>query len=176
MVSTPLERKNSVKAKSNWEVNTDPYNNSYILCHQSGAKAYFINDGNLMYFTHFNGDKKCLLYYFFMAAFQIQQGFYQDLTISDKFPLNLIYDQPLLGVQDMFAPFWKFLESEFRCKYDWIDNDMAPSEIRLTSMAKNTIAGKTLRTFDFTILVNESGIHKLTVKSKGLQLEATCTD
>lgn len=168
--------KNGETAESTWEVNTDLYNNSYIRCHQSGATAYFINDGNLMYFTHYNGDKKCLLYYFFMAAFQIQQGFYQDLSISDKFPLNLIFNQPLLGLQDVMAPFWKFLRSEYRCTYDWIDSDMAPSEIRLISTARNSMAGRTLQAFDFTMLVNEKGIHKLTVAARGLQLEATCAD
>jgi len=168
--------KNGEEAESSWEVNTDPYNNSYIRCHQSGAMAYFINDGNLMYFTHFSGNKRCLLYYFLLAAFQIQQGFYQDLAISDRYPLNLIFSQPLLGLQDVVAPFWKFLRSEYSCNYEWIDSDMAPSEIRLASSAKNTMAGRTMQKFDFTMLVNEHGLHKFTAGAKGLQLEAICTD
>ena len=168
--------KNGEKIESFWEINTDPYNNSYIRCHQSGAMAYFINDGNLVYFTHFTGNKKSLLYYFFLAAFQVQQGFYQDLTISDRYPLNLIFNQPLLGLQDLVAPFWKFLRSEFQCKYDWIDNDMSPSEIRLVSSATNSLAGKALRRFDFSITVNDKGIHKLTVETEDLQLEATCIE
>ena len=162
--------------ESSWEVNTDPYNNSYIRCQESGALAYFNNDGNLLFFTHFSGSKKCLLYYFFMASFQIQQGFYQDLSITDNYPLNLIFRQPLLSLQDLVAPFRIFLRSEYRCTYQWIDSDMAPSEIRLASSAKNSIAGKTLKTFDFTLLINEKGIHKLTVDSKDLKMEATCTE
>ena len=167
---------NGEKKSSYWEVNTDPYNNSYIRCHPSGSMAYFINDGNLMYFTHFTGDKKCLLYYFFLAAFQVQQGYYQDLQISDIYPLNLIYSQPLLGLQDLLAPFWIFLRSEYSCRYDWIDSDMSPSEIRLVSSAKNFVAGHKMKSFEFTLLVNEGGIHKLTVKSVNIQMEATCTD
>ncbi|MCK4747632.1 MAG: M23 family metallopeptidase, partial [Bacteroidales bacterium] len=168
--------KNGEKNASFWEVNTDPYNNSYIRCQQSGALAYFINDGNMMYFTHYSGNKECLLYYFFLAAFQVQQGFYQDLAINDRYPLNLIFNHPLLALQDLVAPFWKFLKSEFQCKYDWIDSDMAPSEIRLISSATNTLAGRTLQKFDFSILINEIGIRKFTVESKNLHLEATCTD
>ncbi len=167
---------NGEQKQSSWEVNTDPYNNAYIKCHQSGAMAYFINDGNLLYFTHYSGDKKCLLYYFFMAAFQVQQGFYQDLTITDRYPLNLIYSQPLLGLQDVLAPFWIFLRSDFQMSYDWIDSDMAPSEIRLVSSARNSIAGKALSSFSFTLMLNPQGIHKLTVESKHLQLEAICTE
>ena len=159
-----------------WEVNTDPYNNAYIRCQQSGAVAYFVNDGNLLFFTHFTGDKRSLLYYFFLAAFQVQQGFYQDLVLTDTYPLNLIYSQPLLGVQDLLAPFWKFLRSEYRISYEWIDNDMAPTEIRLVSAARNSLAGKTLKTFEFKLIIRESGLYKLTVRSNKLNLEAVCTD
>ena len=51
---------------------------------------------------------------------------------------------------------------------------MAPTEIRIASSAKNSMAGKTVKTFEFTMVVNEKGIHKLTVDSKNLKLEATC--
>ncbi len=166
---------NGEKKESSWEVSTDPYNNAFIKCHQTGSLAYFINDGNLLYFTHYSGDKKCLLYYFFLAAFQVQQGFYQDLVINDKYPLNLIYSQPLLGLQDVVAPFWKFLRSEYRCTYEWIDSDMAPTEITLASSARNSLAGRDIKRFDFSIAVNEKGIFKLTAASKDLQMEATCT-
>lgn len=168
--------RNMEKGESFWEVNTDPYNNSYIRCHQSGAMAYFKNDGNLMFFTHFSGDKKSLLYYFFLAAFQVQQGFYQGLTISDRYPLNLIYNQPLLGLQDIVAPFWKFLRSEYEFHYDWIDNDMSPSEIRLVSSARNILSGKVIKQFDFIIHINEKGLSRFEVKSANLQIDATCTD
>lgn len=167
---------NGITRDSSWEVFTDPYNNPYIKCHQTGAMAYFKNDGIMMYFTHYSGDKNCLLYYFFLSSFQVQQGFYQDLVLYDNYPLNLIYTHPLLGIQDLLAPFWKFLKSEYTCKYDWIDNDMAPSEIRLVSTARNSVAGRTVRKFDFTILINEKGLHKLVAESVDYKLEATCTD
>lgn len=167
---------NGEARESTWEVYTDPYNNAFIKCFQSGAMAYFINDGKLMHFTHFSGDKSCLLYYFFMAAFKVQLGYYQDLRITDKYPLNLIYAQPLLGLQDVLAPFKTFLRSDFEINYNWIDSDMSPSEIRLHSSARNSMGGKELRNFNFTILINENGIHKFTVDSRNLQLEARCTE
>jgi urea transporter len=166
--------KNGEEADSYWEVNTDPYNNSYIRCRQTGAMAYYMNDGNLFYFTHYEGNKQCLLYYFFLAAFQVQQGFYQDLAIHDNYPLNLIYRQPLLGIQDLVAPAWKFLRSEYDCQYDWIDNEMSPTEIRLVSSATNSIGSRILKKIDFTLLVDQNGIRKITAVSKNLQLEALC--
>jgi urea transporter/murein DD-endopeptidase MepM/ murein hydrolase activator NlpD len=159
-----------------WEVETDAYNNSYIRCERSGAMAYFINDGNLIYFTHYSGDKKALLYYFFLAAFQVQQGFYQDLAINDRYPLNLIFHHPLLGLQDFVAPFWKFLRSTYECRYEWIDNEMSPSEIRLRSAARNYISGKLLRGIDFSMTISEKGIRTFVADSGKLHLEATCED
>jgi len=159
-----------------WEVNTDAYNNPYIRCESSGAMAYFINDGNLIYFTHYSGDKNTLLYYFFLAAFQVQQGFYQDLTISDRYPLNLIFSHPLLALQDFVAPFWKFLRSAFECRYEWIDNEMSPSEIRIGSTACNYLSGKLLRKIDFSMTISEKGIRTFRADSGKLHLEATCTD
>jgi hypothetical protein len=166
--------KNGETAESYWEVNTDPYNNSFIRCRQTGAMAYFMNDGNLFYFTHYEGDQQCLLYYFFLASFQVQQGYYQDLTIRDNYPLNLIYKQPLLGIQDMVAPGWKFLRSEYHCQYEWIDNEISPTEIRLVSSASNRIENRLLKRINFTILVDQNGIRKITAVSKNLQLEAIC--
>jgi murein DD-endopeptidase MepM/ murein hydrolase activator NlpD len=167
---------NGEERESFWVVEIDPYNNAYIRCQQSGAMAYFINDGHLLYFTHYSGAKKGLLYYFFMSMFQVQQGFYQDLTITDSFPLNLVFKQPLLGLQDLVAPFWKFLRSDYTCTYDWIDSDMAPTEIRLISSAVNSLGGKAIGAFEFSLVINEKGIHKLTAHSKKLKLEATCVE
>ena len=168
--------RNGTESHSSWEVNTDPFNNSFIRCQQSGAMAYFINDGSLLYFTHFEGDQHCLLYYFFLATFQVQQGYYQDLTIRDKYPLNLIFKQPLLGFQDLVAPFWKFLRSDYSCRYDWIDNDMSPNEIKLVSKASNLLGNRILKQYDFILLIDQQGIRKFTATSKHLQLEAICTE
>jgi urea transporter len=159
-----------------WEVNTDPYNNSYLRCTATGAMAYFINDGHLLYFTHYEGKKDSLLYYFVMAAFQVQQGYYQDMEISDRYPLNLIYRQPLLGLQDLVGPFWKFLRSDFRLRYDYVDSEMSPSEIRLTSSAVNSIGGRKLKRLAFSLVVDHQGIRQLQVSGDGHEIEAICTD
>jgi urea transporter/murein DD-endopeptidase MepM/ murein hydrolase activator NlpD len=169
-------RRNGHESTSSWEVNTDPYNNAYIRCHESGAVAYFVNDGDLFYFTHFEGDQQCLLYYFFLAAFQIQQGYYPKLMLSDRYPLNLIFRQPLLGIQDLLAPFWKFLRSEYHCRYDWIDNEISPSEIRLVSSATNLLGGRVLKKLHFTLLIDQQGIRQLRVEHPSLKLEATCEE
>ena len=82
----------------------------------------------------------------------------------------------LLGFQDLVAPFWKFLRSDYSCRYDWIDNDMSPNEIKLVSKASNLLGNRILKQYDFTLLIDQQGIRKFTATSKHLQLEAICTE
>jgi urea transporter len=167
---------NGEETTSAWEVNTDPYNNAYIRCRESGAIAYFVNDGDLFYFTHYEGDQQCLLYYLFLAAFQVQLGYYPKLTIHDRYPLNLIFRHPLLGIQDLLAPFRTFLRSDYLIRYDKIDNEMSPTEITLVSSATNRLGKRVLKKLDFTLQIGMEGICKITVEGPALQIEATCED
>jgi urea transporter len=159
-----------------WEVQTDAFNNTYIRCLTSKSTAWFTNDGNLLFFTHYEGDKDALLYYFFLAAFKVQQGFYQDMQLKDRFPLNLLFEAPLLSMQDFIAPFWKFLSSEFELRYVSVDNEISPTEIILESSACNVLMGNELKRLDFIISVGETGIRHLDVNGERFNLIAKCTD
>jgi urea transporter len=159
-----------------WEVQTDPYNNTFIKCLQTRSVAWFRNDGNLFYFTHYEGDKHALLYYFFLAAYKVQQGFYQDMLLEDRYPLNLIFRFPLLTLQDMLAPFWKFLSSEFRLRYSWIDNEMSPTEIRLESSACNVLISNELKRIECILHIHETGIREIHVNGCKINIMAKCTD
>ena len=167
---------NGHTGKVEWEVLTDPFNNTFIRCLNTKSIAWFTNDGNLLYFTHYEGDKKALLYYFFLASFQVQQGYYQDMVLKDRYPLNLLYKAPLLTLQDIFAPFWKFLSSEFELRYVAVDNEISPTEITLESSACNVLLGAELKRMNFILSVNEKGIKQLDVNSDKFNLRAKCLD
>jgi len=159
-----------------WEVQTDSYNNTFIRCLNTKSIAWFINDDSLLYFTHYEGDKKALLYYFFLACFKLQQGFYQDMVLRDRFPLNLMYRAPLLTLQDLFAPFWKFLSSEFELKYVSVDSEISPEEITLESSASNVFMGTELKRLDFILSVSRQGIRQLDVNGPKFNIVAKCMD
>lgn len=165
---------NKGESLEEWQVHTDPYNNPYIICNGDNSKAWFINDGNLLYFKHYEGRKNTLLYFFFISAFKIQQGFYPNLVLRDKFPLNLIYKYPLLGLQDFIAPFWKFLQSDYIVKYDFIDNEISPSRIVLKSEARNRILGQSAGEYFCAIELDNNGLKQFSVKGKRLSINATC--
>jgi urea transporter len=161
--------------QEDWEVLTDPYNNTYISSPSRRSRAYFTSDGNLLYFTHFQGDKQSLLYYFFLSVFKLQSGFYQDLVLRDSYPLNLMFRQPLLSLQDFLAPFWKFFTAEFELKYSWIDSEISATEIRLESSATTVLFGYGMKRLDFVISIGETGIRQIEINSNKLNIRAKCT-
>ena len=65
-----------------WEVFTNPYNKSYIFCHKTKATAWFQYDGVNFCFTHFDGDRKSLLYNFYLAAFRLPLVYINGLYLN----------------------------------------------------------------------------------------------
>jgi murein DD-endopeptidase MepM/ murein hydrolase activator NlpD len=160
------------KQKVSWEVKVDEYNQSYIYCSKSNAKAYFENDKNLFFFTYFEGSKKCFLFYFFQAIFKIQKGYYQDLQIIDRFPLYLTYPKRILWFYDFMSPFVILIKSEFSLKCKEIDDTVSPSKIRLISKMSNYFLNKKIEERDFIIDIHNGEIasiimsdinHKITI-------------
>jgi hypothetical protein len=118
-----------------------------------------------------------LLYYFFQATFRVQLGFYKNLEIKDIFPLYLILKNPLLFIQDFVAPFFKFLRSEYIIKYEYIDNEVMTTKIKLNSSAANYLGKYKLSKTKFTLIIDEKGISMFEVEKKGLNLNAaSCSE
>ena len=115
------------------------------------------------------------MFYFFLAAYKLQSGFYQDLILRDRYPLNLMFRQPLMSLQDFLAPFWRFFNSEYELRYTWIDNEISTTEIRLESSATNVLFGRVLKRIDFVIFIGEIGIRRIEINSKKLNIRAKCT-
>jgi len=166
---------NKQKVKEEWEVRTDEYNNSYIQNLDHRSKVYFNNDGNLLYLEHYEGKRNSLLYYFFIVAFKIQFGYYQDITLKDQFPINLIFRRFILFFQDFIAPFRMFLLSSYQVKYDYIDNEISPSSIVLKSSATNLVFGKAIKNIDSSIKINEQGIQQFEVNTGKKSFVVQCT-
>jgi urea transporter len=167
---------NGRQAVEDWEVYTDEYNNSYIKCEQTGSVAYFVNDGNLVMFRHYEGKKGDLLYWLYLAAFKLQQGFYSEMKVYDRYPLNLYVRKMILIWQDFLAPFFYFIKSEYMVFYKSVDSKVSPSYIELESVATNYIAGRITRRTVITMGINQKGISTVLVKAGKQIISAECTD
>ena len=121
--------------KAQWEVHADIYNNTFILCKETGARAWFKQESDMFYFTHFQGDKGSLLYYFFLGAFRVVFTYYKNLEVRDSIPANVLAKGPLLVLQDFLAPFFLFIKSSYVLKYLQVKDDLSEKSARLESQA-----------------------------------------
>ena len=122
-------------SETEWEIQTNVYNISYFHCRKTDSYAYFTNDELMFQFTGFKGDKDSLLYYFYLAFYKVQKGFYEKLSIKDKVPQNNLFSRKRMFLQDFIAPFYFFLKGEYKMNYLSVDDDFSPSEIKLETTA-----------------------------------------
>jgi urea transporter len=120
---------------NHWDVKVDIFNNTYIACRKTGAKAFFKNEGDLIYFTHFEGERNSLLYYFFLANYKVIFGFYRNLKLEDLFPLHIIGGK-LRFIQDFLSPFYLFIKSTFTLNYVKSGGQALDPEMLLKSEAQ----------------------------------------
>jgi hypothetical protein len=163
---------NGLTENIEWEVFTDVYNNSYLYCKKTKSTAYFVNDKNLHYFKHFEGDKSSLLYYFFLAAFKIQMGFFKNMSLDDVCPVNLVFKKSSLIIQDFIAPFYIFLKVHYKVNYSYIDDDLTPSAVTLKSSVSTFFIRKKLKEINFTVEIDKKGISKITITDNDKKTEA----
>ncbi len=149
-----------------WEVFTDAYNQTYICCAQTESYAYFVNNGTLLYFIDFVGDRQSALYQFYLGCHKILLGYYKDLVINDLLPITGIYNGVLKVVQDVVAPFYLFMKADYQSTCTSIDDINYPREMRLHSQARVLLGKKIQKQMDFDIDIDEKGLFCIQVFEK----------
>jgi urea transporter len=158
----------------NWEVFTDSLNTSYVFCYDTKAVAYFYNDGNMLVFTSFYGSKKSLLYHFYLAHYKLALGFYQDLTINEKYPIAILSLKSLNFIQDFVAPFYRFVNANYSMKYAFIDDVNITSEIILESSAEIKVLGFKSNAFQYSTNLKDNKINEFIITTTKTKLIAVC--
>ncbi|MCP4438702.1 MAG: peptidoglycan DD-metalloendopeptidase family protein [Aureispira sp.] len=151
-----------------WEVHTNGLNQPYLYCRKTGSYAYYVNDGTLHYFTTFEGDRNSLLYYFYLATYKVLLGYYKQIDIQDKVPLQLADSGIGRYLQDFIAPFMIYRELAYQLNYKHIDNSMRPKEIILeTHLDKKSFGRLQDRlTFDLELRENQIDVFRIKLKNK----------
>lgn len=149
------------------EIKTNAYNQLYFHCLTTDAKAYFTNDGTLFSFVAYEGNKKSPLFTFYQACYTILQGYYPTIVIKDNFSLDLFTHFALRTVQDIFAPFVRFLQIQYQQQYQSIDNEYNPKEITFESQVKKNIFGKSIFQETYHVSITEkSRISIINIKNQ----------
>ncbi len=160
--------------KEKWKVLIDIYNNTYLYCENSRSTAYFETNDNMLYFKHFTGDKKTLLFNFFLAAYKVQFGFYKDMTLKDILPSNTVFSKSALFLQDFIAPFIIYLKPKYEINYQSIDDDFSTSKIILKSKVDSYRFNKIVKSKSFEFHIDKKGIDKIIITKKNEQKIAKC--
>lgn len=168
--------RNGKSFASECEVHANFYNKAYIECKKTRSRAWFENTGTIWYFTHFEGNKKDVLYYFFLACYKVQLGFYQGIQIRDSFPVHVLFSKLGLFIQDFLAPFFMFLRTRYQLNYTFIDDNLTPSVIKLNSKAASFFFNQKLNEIDSELLIGKSGIEKFQVTKNNLKIDAVCSE
>jgi urea transporter/murein DD-endopeptidase MepM/ murein hydrolase activator NlpD len=124
-----------------WEIKQDFFLNKYIECEKSQCKAWFRNDDAMLYFTHFEGKRHSLLYYFYLAAYRVCMDHFKGLDLTDSYPANAIYDKWELLLQDFIAPFWIFRKSNYRLKVIALSESLADTNVLLEATSSKITFG-----------------------------------
>ena len=149
-----------------WEVFADNYNYKYLYCASTQSTAYFVNDGTVFYFTSFYGDQKSLLYVFYLTAFKVLLGHYENIEITDIFPLHIIRKNKLsLWVHDFIAPFYQFISARYSNKPVWADSPLNPSQIRLASKINISYFSSDRKEGAGSILLSDNQIREFSYES-----------
>ena len=156
-----------------WEVVADYFNNTYIWCESTNSKLFFKSDDDMMYFTHFEGKRRSLLFYFYLTAYKVLYGYYKDMELKDTFPVNTLNSGMLILLQDFVAPFFMFLKTNYQLKYISKKDDFTDSSIEMQSQVDIRVGGISMKKYNFTLSVRKDHIVEFTVNHKNKTVVAT---
>jgi urea transporter len=155
----------------NWEVQADFLNNTYIFCEKTSSRAWFKNDGDIHYFTHFEGDRSSLLFRFFLGAYKIMTGYYPNLLVRDIYPVNTFNNRMFALLQDAVAPFWLFTRSEYSLVYVGMDDELMQTGIRLKSTTSVKVGRRNIRKIEFELFIGAHGLDRFVIHEQGKSTE-----
>ena len=149
-----------------WEVFTDAWNRTYIYCQESRSYAYFINDGVMLYFTDFEGDKKSLLFNFYLAVYRQLLGYYENIKIKDNVPLIHFNSKWIQLFQDFVAPFYLFTKANFTSTFIYADNIYAPQKLIINAEIQTKLINYTFKKVNFELELKDHKMNRFTIRSK----------
>jgi urea transporter/murein DD-endopeptidase MepM/ murein hydrolase activator NlpD len=161
--------------KAEWEVLTDALNRTYIHCAQTRSYAYFVNDGVMLYFTDFEGNKNSLLFYFYLAAYRQLLGYYENIKVEDKVPL-IHFNNPFVKFfQDIAAPFYLFTKASYASVFTYVDNVYAPQKLIIRTDVEAKALHYTFKKINFEFELKDQKINRFTIHHQNRSEVYTCT-
>lgn len=160
--------------KITWEVKRDYWLNTYLECKKTASKAFYKLDEGTLHFVHFNGDRKSLLYQFYLAAYKISFGYSNKLQLKDSFPVHMVFHPNRIFIQDIIAPFYRYLKGEYLLTYPDKARGLGLQVIELKSKVVKKAFGKEREASIFQFQVDGSGLQSFQIQNKHFKTQAKC--
>ncbi|MCX6268798.1 MAG: urea transporter [Bacteroidetes bacterium] len=154
-----------------WEVQVDAVNLTFIYCEKTKSRAWFRNDGDIHYFTHFEGDRTSLLHKFFLGAYKVMMGYYHNLLVKDQYPVNTFNNRVAGLIQDFVAPFVLFTRSEYSLRYLGMDDALMQTNIRLRSEVSARIGRHEIKRMGCDLFVGADGLERFAIHENEKETE-----
>lgn len=160
---------------STWEIFTDAYNLTYIYCYQTGATAYFNRTACFFYFTSFYGNRKSLLYQFYLSCYKISLSVENNGRVQDEFPLQWTKNNPGKWLQDFVAPFYIFRKLVFESSNRITGGGVFDSQVSIDSKRNLRYPGLSIREETSTITIEDKKISSFSFEKNHHKITVTCT-
>jgi len=102
--------------EESWVVGVDMTNASYVYCSKTNSTAWYHYTDHIFHFTTFRGNIHSNLYQFFIAAQKVLLADLPDTVMHDHPDLQQVYRGFWLPIQDIVAPFYRFLRAGYESR------------------------------------------------------------
>jgi urea transporter/murein DD-endopeptidase MepM/ murein hydrolase activator NlpD len=141
-----------------WEVLTDAYNRTYILCRESGATAWFHNGGPLFYFYDYSGTRNTLLYHFYQGAFKMMLAYHPGITLDESMAMTGHFHPLLQSLHDLTTPFFRYCKVNYRFEFVEADDEKSPENLTVKGSVASYCCGKAMNQKDYLIGIDKKGL------------------
>ncbi|MBN2668375.1 MAG: urea transporter [Bacteroidales bacterium] len=141
-----------------WEVKINYLNQTYLEDQDTGDKAYFQYNNDILIFTNYLGSQKNKLFYFYLACQKVSMYFFEGLTLKSTIRPNEMYGKWMMFFQDFIAPFYIWLKPQYSIVYQSERASFLLNKMDLRVFIKHR---KSNRSQEHFIEINELGISDL---------------
>ncbi len=163
-----------IAGKFAWVVETDIYNTTYIRSKADNGKAYLYNNGNLHYFTNYNGQKNTALYWFFTTLYKVPLGFLPNSEISDSIPLNLMFNGILKYLQDFIAPIFLFLKVDYELTLKETSDILSSGDVTMNVLITKRIGRRKAKKYHCKVIVNDQKAIEISIFTNNAKIKIQC--
>ena len=148
----------------------------YFINEKTGDKAFFVNNELEFYFTKFSGNKKSLMYLFFITAYRIPLLSTGNYLIEDNFLITNFFKFPLKWMIDFISPFYKIATVNYKFISNSVEGQKKDRKSYFCTECEQVLFSKTKNIFKSEYFINEDRIEEIKVNRKNQIIKITCSE